>query len=148
MPDGNYLFAEPAILARLKEALGPDVWVEGVGSTDDLQYAKHRFPGVYVFFAGDEVAGPQAGGGTAAQAVQHWIVAAAAKSAETLATGAKARELLGKLFYKALVALQGYEVAPGRRLSRTNCALPVMYESGHAFLAAEFLLTIDIAGGI
>ncbi|MDR1037303.1 MAG: hypothetical protein LBT40_12275 [Deltaproteobacteria bacterium] len=148
LPDGNYLFAEKVIVAKLKEAAGEDVHVECIGSTDDLQAAKHRFPGLYVLFAGDEVSPAQAGAGKAVQAVQHWIVSAAVRCSDTLGTGSAARETLGKLFLKVLVSLQGYEVAPGMTLSRTTCALPVMYESGHAFLAAEFLLTVDIAGGI
>jgi hypothetical protein len=148
LPDGNYLFAEGPIVARLRAAVGPDVHVECIGTTDDLSAAKHRFPGVYVLFAGDEVSPREAGAGRAAQSVQHWIVSAAVKSTESLGTGAKARAELGRLFYRVLRALQGFDVAQGMPLVRTSCSLPVMYESGHAFLAAEFLLTIDISGGI
>jgi hypothetical protein len=145
LPDGNYLFAEPLIVARLREKM-PDVHVAGIGESDELSLTKHRFPGIYVLFAGDEVTGA-AGRGAASQAVQHWIVTAAAKSTDSLASGTKVREILGRLFCQALEALQGFEVAPGMTLVRTTCSVPVMYESGHAFLAAEYLLTVDIRGG-
>ncbi|MDR3152890.1 MAG: DUF1834 family protein [Deltaproteobacteria bacterium] len=146
-PDGNYLFAEGPILARLRDALGADVWVDCIGTTDALASGTHRFPGAYVLYAGDVVSEKGAGGGAVSQAEQHWVAAVGVKCAETQATGAKAREIAGKLFLKALEALQGLEVAPEMRLARTTCSLPVMYVGGHLFMAAEFRLTVNVVGG-
>jgi hypothetical protein len=146
LPDGNYLFAEDAIIGRLQEA-APGVHVGAIGSSDELSSAHRRFPGLYVIYAGDVVSAQGAGRGAASQAEQHWIVAAAVKDAGALHTGAGARRECGTLFHTLLKALQGFEPAPGMTLVRTDTNLPVLYESGHIFLAAEFTLTVDIVGG-
>jgi hypothetical protein len=146
LPDSNYLFAEEAIIARLQAAV-PGVHVGAIGSSDELSSAHRRFPGLYVIYAGDVVSAQGAGRGAASQAEQHWIVAAAVKDAGTLHTGEAARKECGVLFCALLHALQGFEAAPGMTLVRTDTALPVLYESGHIFLAAEFTLTVDIVGG-
>jgi hypothetical protein len=146
LPDDNYLFAESAIKARLAEKM-PDEYVESISDSDDLTSGKHRFPGIYLIYAGDIVSEQTAGRGVASQADQHWIVVATAKDVKTLATGESGRAVAGKLFYKMLESLQGYEIASGMTLKRTTCPLPVNYDNGHIFLAASFLLTVNIVGG-
>jgi hypothetical protein len=146
-PDGNYLFAEPRITARLQERFGPDVPVKGIRSSEDLLSTVYGAPGLFVIYAGDSVEPGHAGRGAASQAVQSWIVSVAVRCAEGVGTGAREREQAGKMFLTALLALQGYEVAPDMPLVRTSCGVPVVYEAGHIYMAAEYTLTVDVAGG-
>ncbi|MDR3154169.1 MAG: hypothetical protein LBW85_07875 [Deltaproteobacteria bacterium] len=145
----NYLFAESAIAGRLAKALEPDkVPVECIGSTDDIAASRHRYPCVYVLYAGDEVSETSAGRGEASRADQFWVASVCSANAGTLASGAAAREEAGKIFMKVLKALQGFEIASGRALTRVSCPLPVTYENGHMFMAAQFKLSIDVQGGL
>lgn len=146
LPNDNYLFAENVILERLSTGMGAGVHVASINVSDDMITAKHSFPGVFVLFAGDEVLNTTAGQGKASQSVQHWIVVSAAKSSENMESGKKAREIAGKLVYKVLTLLQGYEVAPAMTLVRTSSALPILYHSGYIFIASEFLLTVNVVG--
>jgi hypothetical protein len=146
LPEGNYLFAEKVIVDRLKSKI-PDVYISGIGTTDDLKTSKHQFPGIFILYAGDEISDKHVGNGKGSQAFQHWIVSVAAKSTEDLSTGTKVREIAGKIFHDMLVALQGFEVLPGRPLIRTDTPLPIAYINGHIYAAASFLLTIEIVGG-
>jgi hypothetical protein len=148
LPDGNYLFAEEAIKARLRERIPDEATaIASISDSDELLASQHKFPGLYVLYAGDTVSERSAGSGKASQAVQHWIVAAAAKSVNRLHSGADSRMEAGKLFYQMLTALQGFEPAPGMPLTRVTCSVPIIYENGCVFKAAEFTLTVNTVGG-
>jgi hypothetical protein len=147
LPDGNYLFAEGAIIERLKAKMPPEVYITGARTSDDLLTTAARFPGVYVIYGGDDVAEKTGGNGAAVQATQLWLVSLGVKTTDNLTTGAKARENSGKLFLTILEALQGYEVMLGRPLVRVAAPAPILYVEGHFFQCACFSLLLDIIGG-
>ena len=146
LPANNYFFAEGKIIDRIAERI-PDVFVDSAGNIADLLTSRYRYPGVYVIYAGQDISGRYAGNGAASQAHQYWNVAVGVRDAESLSTGRTSRAETGKLLYKMLTALQGYEVAPGIALVRISPRVQPFSDSG-LFIAVEtFQLTIDIAGG-
>jgi hypothetical protein len=163
-PDDNYLFAEKAILARLDEIFADwtpagEVQAGSLGNIAELADGCYHFPSVCLTYLGDT---PLAGAsrrtgdtgrtlahGRIAQATQHWVVIAAAKEASDQRTCAKAREKAGKMFLRILEGLQGFEILPYATLARVPFAgNSALYRAGgHAFLAAQFDLTLDVMGG-
>jgi hypothetical protein len=149
-PDGNYLFAEAKILARLAEIFPPGsgVKIGSLGNVSDLLSGNYFFPSVSVIYLGDAPLEKSAGRGAVKQAEQKWGVVIAAKNAQDPRTCFKAREEAGKMFLKAIEGLQGWEVAPMINLARAPFdGSPAIYaDGGYVFLTAQFNITVDITG--
>jgi hypothetical protein len=156
-PNDNYLFAEEALLERLKELFPSGVHVDSLGDVRELVQGNALFPCACVGYLGDKpiarTADPAGtaislGGGKASQVAQEWAVIVGAKDASTPRTSQKAREAAGKIYLKVLKGIQGHEAAKGRRFQRAPFAgaSAAYFDGGHVFLTAQFNLVLDVVG--
>jgi hypothetical protein len=157
--NGNYLFAEGKILARLRELFpeGSGVAIESLGDVSELIEGTAKYPLVNLTYLGDQPAHPvqgqagtgaSVGRGRAPQAVQQWAVIIGAKDATSPRTSLKAREAAGKMMLTVLEGLQGFCPAPNMPLARASFAgqPAIYYKGGHVFLTAQFNLVVDVVG--
>ena len=117
----NYFDAEPAIVARLKDALPEVKAILTPFSIGDMIESSQQSPTVHVIYSGDQVVST-GGQGSKTMDSQRWLIVLAVRTpkAQLQQTG-DIRVIAGEIIPKLLKALQGWQATPEMRpLVRIN----------------------------
>jgi len=150
--DHDWLAAEPALVARLKDQV-PEL--RGVFTASDTQSLvgtaskapinQAPTPAAHVLYMGDLPIGNAVGQGEAQMLEQHWMIGLMIQNYRDPKTGAAARTQASALIPKVLKAINGWDPSiPGlRRFRRGGSPTPPNYaDNGSAFFPMIFTARI------
>lgn len=127
---------EGAILARLRDRLGPDVHVGPLAELEQVPAMRQRAPAVWVLYDG-YTPGSDVGNGAIQRVTQDWLVVVATKSAAGAGKVDAARAAASTLAEQVLGALLGHPL-PGGRFLRLSPAPGPEYDAGYCHVPLAF----------
>ena len=136
----NYFEAEDAIVQRLRDNVPELKDVLTPFGLAEMMESSQGSPVVHVVYAGDNVAGNDAGQGASRVVVQKWLVILAVRTPKAqLQKTTEIRTLAGTIVPKVLGCLQGWApVSWMRPLGRASGGPPAGYSSSFAYFPFMF----------
>jgi hypothetical protein len=143
----NYLIAEDMIIARLKEELGPDIYVFGAADLATVKESMQFLPAVHVFYGGDLVANTPEGRTIRRDsqiADQQWYVTVVTKNVRDNRGGEPSRHDSGIICMKVIGAMQGYQPSYAHEpFKRVNGQAP-FFKAGFSVIPLCFTTRMTI----